>query len=168
LEKISYTLLLVCLNHELAQAQRMILEVHRYDVLVANDLRELDRISKNNRLPCAILGQDLGPDMKHAIAATLSRNLPAIAILEEYSDSPVLPDAEHVLAGDSSALLDAIEDLLLPYGRRHTKHLRSKARALVKQARELVETAQYTISQNRQARADAKRARETGVKKKRA
>lgn len=131
LEKISHNLLLVCQNHELAESQRMILEVHRYDVLVANDLRELDRISKNNRLPCAILGHDLGPDMKHAIAALLCRNLPAIAIVEEYSNSPVLPDAEHVPAGDSSALLNAIEDLLLPYGQRHTKHVRRKAHSLV-------------------------------------
>lgn len=105
----------------------MILEEHGYHVLVACDLRELDEISKKHRLPCAVLGQDLGPGMKHAIAALLCHNLPAIALLEEYSSSPVIEEAEHVSARDPSALLDAIDDLLLPYGQRRTKHLRQPA-----------------------------------------
>jgi hypothetical protein len=98
LENASHTLLLICLTHELTEAQRVILEEHGYQVLVASDLRELDRISKNGRLDCAVLGEDLGSGMKHAIAGLLCDNLPTLAILEEYTVSPVLLDADHVLA----------------------------------------------------------------------
>ena len=61
LEKISHNLLLVCQNHELAESQRMILEVHRYDVLVANDLRELDEFQKTTRLPAQFWAMTLVP-----------------------------------------------------------------------------------------------------------
>lgn len=166
MEKISHTLLLVCLNHELAEAQRMILEEHGYHVRLAGDLRELDRISKNHQISCAVLGQDLGPGMKHAVAALLCKNLPAIAILEEYSTSPVIEEAEHIPAGDTSEVLATIDDLLLPYGQRHTNHVRSTARSFVERARELVKKAK-SIRENRQARAEAKRQRETAMKKSR-
>jgi hypothetical protein len=105
------------------------------------------------------LGEDLGSSMKHAIATLLGDNLPTLAILEEYRVSPVLPDIDHVLAGDPSGLLAAVDDLLLPYGQRHTAHLRRKARQIVERSRELIETAKYIIKQNRQMRADSKRER---------
>jgi len=97
--------------------------------------------------------------MKHAIATLLGDNLPTLAILEEYRVSPVLPDIDHVLAGDPSGRLAAVDDLLLPYGQRHTAHLRRKARQIVERSRELIETAKYIIKQNRQMRADSKRER---------
>jgi hypothetical protein len=97
--------------------------------------------------------------MKHAIAALLSDNLPAMAILEEYTTSPALADADHILAGDPPDLLAAVDDLLLPYGKRHTAHVRRKAHAVVKRAEELVETAKYIVIQNRQTRAESRKSR---------
>jgi hypothetical protein len=103
--------------------------------------------------------------MKQNIAALLCDNRPAIAIVEEYTTCPVLPDAEHVLVGTPPPdFLAAIDDLLLPYGRRHTEHLRRKARLLVNMARELVETAKYIVRQNRQTRAGSRRRRDKRVR----
>jgi len=167
LENASNTVLSICLNHEAADVQRMLLEEHGYHVLIAGDLREVDRISKNFFLDCAVLGSDLGNGMKHAIAALLCDNRPAIAILEEYSDSPVLPDADHVPAGHPADLLAALDDLLAPYGHRHTAHLQRKANALVKTARQVSETARYIVRESRRLYTDSRRRRNKRKKEER-
>jgi hypothetical protein len=159
LQRTSNTIVLVCVSCELAEAQRKIFEEHGYQVLVARDLRELDRISRNTPLACAVLGEDLGDSMKHAISTLLCDNLHAVAILEEYTTSPALPDAEHVRAGEPSALLAAIDDLLLPYGQRHTAHIQRKARIVMERVRQARETAKCMVQQARQIRAFWRRSR---------
>lgn len=157
LQTTSNTIVLVCVSCELADAQRNILEEHGYRVLVASDLRVLDRISKATRFTCAVLGEDIGDSMKQAIATLLCENLPAIAILEEYTIS--LPEADHVLAGDPLDLLSAINDLLLPYGQRHTAYLQRKARRIIERVRQASETAKYMVQQSRLVRAHSRRLR---------
>jgi hypothetical protein len=148
---------------ELAEAQRMFLEEHGHHALVANDLRELDQISKNTPLACAILGEDIGDGMKQAIATLLEENLAAIPILEEYSSSPVLPNADHILAGQPADLLAVVDDLLLPHGRRHIEHLQRKARVLRERVRKARETAKYILRQSRQRRAHSKKSRNNKI-----
>jgi hexokinase len=159
LQRTSNTIVLVCVSCELAEAQRKILEEHGYQVLVARDLRELDRISRNTPLACAVLGEDIGDSMKHAISTLLCDNLHAVAILEEYTTSPALADAEHVRAGEPSDLLAAIDDLLLPYGQRHTAHIQRKARIVMERVRQARETAKCMVQQARQIRAFWRRSR---------
>lgn len=159
LQTTSNTIVLVRVRCELADAQRNILEEHGYRVQVASDLRELDRISKETRFACAVLGEDIGDSMKRAIATLLCDNLPAIAILEEYTISPALPEADHALAGDPLNLLSAINDLLLPYGQRHTAYLQRKARRIIERVRQASETAKYMVQQSRLVRAHSRRFR---------
>ena len=159
LENASKTVVLICLNRELAEAQRSILEEHGYRVLIASDLRDLERVSKEIRLACVVLGEDIGDAMKHTIATLLSGNLLGIAIVEECRNSPVLPDADHVPAGDPSALLAALDDLLLPYGKRHTAHLQTKARAIVQLVQEVRQRAKYAVHQSRQLRSHSIKSR---------
>lgn len=133
------TVLCICLVPAVAETQRLLLEQQGYRVFLATNFHEIEEIARQTPLDCALVGADIEPKMKRAIAAMLQDKFPATAILEVCRFSPEIEGVAYVLAESPDDILGAVNDLLLPHGRRHTEFLQRRSTLARQRAQEMVE-----------------------------
>jgi|SRR6185312_10070559 len=130
------TILVICQNPALGETRRVLLEGDGYHVLVVTDVRELEQIRAH--LDCAVLGRDIEPRMKRAVAGLLEKQWPGIPILEIDELHAEIEGAACVPSGAPEEVLEALDDLLRPTGRRYSQHLHQKTLGVLARARDAI------------------------------
>jgi hypothetical protein len=87
----SIAILSISLNPAVSATRRMVLEQHGYEVAEAADFLQIKDRCAEARFACAILGTDIEPKMKRAIATVLEQLCPGMPILEIFRISPEIP-----------------------------------------------------------------------------
>lgn len=134
------TILSICQSSALSETRRLLLAARGYDVVVITDARELDKIGTAPR--CALMGIDIEPRMKRAVAGLLDQHWPGIAMLEINVTHPEIEGAACVASDVPEEVLNALNDLLGPRGRRYSEHLRHQTQGIVERARHAVRRSQ--------------------------
>lgn len=137
--------------------RRLILEQHGYEVAEAADFVDIEQKCRENHYRCAILGTDIDPRMKRAIALALKRFCPEMPILEIIRLSSEINGAATVASDSPEALLKAVDDLLIPNGVRYTEQLHRRTQVIWDRAAQAFQEARNTRAQTRDIVAEARK-----------
>lgn len=140
-----------------SETRRRVLQEHGYSVVVATNLLEVEQMCRNMEIACVIIGADIEPKMKRAIARIINEVRCLMPVLEIIHISPEIEGASTVQSNDPAALVEAVEDLLKPTGRRFSEQLYRRSRAIKKLASE-------TVGQSRQTRDRLSQLRQSTLK----
>jgi hypothetical protein len=166
------TILTICQNESLSETRRLLLTKNGYQVTVVTDFRHIEKISQHPN--CVVMGIDIEPRMKRAVAVLLEKRWPGIPILEINILHPEIEGAACVSSDSPEEVVAALKDLLSPTGRRYTENLhrqnmgiRQRATDAVQRAKELAtrigeQTAKAAllVTKGRRYRREAKDKRE--------
>ena len=133
------TILTICQNESLSETRRLLLTQNGYQVVVVTDFRHIETIKSHPN--CVVIGRDIEPRMKRAIAILLEKQWPGIAILETNLLHPEIKGAACVPSDSPEEILAALEDLLSPAGRRYAENLRRQNMGIRRRASDAIQRA---------------------------
>ncbi len=145
----SIAILSISSNPAVSETRRMVLEQRGYKVAEAADFHEISDQCSNTHYGCAVVGTDIDPKMKRAIAAVLEKLCPGLPILEICRISPEIPGAAMLDSDSPEALVKAVDDLLLPSGSRYTEQLHRRAAAIRERAAQSLDRVRQTRARAR-------------------
>jgi DNA-binding response OmpR family regulator len=109
---VAATILCIRATPALAEATRLLLEQHAYEIVTATDFKQVEAACTNIRFDLALIGDNFDPRIKKAIYLLIKENCAKVPILEMYKGNPAIDNAEHVNAASPDELILAVRRML--------------------------------------------------------